>query len=407
MGRDLRVLFLLTQSLDYPSGLGRYLPLARQMARLGYDVEIAALHPAWKFLSQRQFTQDGVTVSYVAQMHVYQNQNDLNQRHYFGMGQLLAVTAIATAALARTALISNADVIHIAKAQPMNGLAGWLSSRLGRKQLYLDCDDDEAASNRFGAKWQQRLVRWWEYHLPSAVKGITVNTTFLRDRCLQWGIPSNRIRWVPNGFDPDRFKPVSVQAIESVRQRWNLSGRPVVLYLGSLSLTNHPLGLLLDAFVEVRRAIPSTVLLIVGGGEDFKSVGQAIVERDLQGAVVLTGRVDPSEVSDIYAASQVSVDPVYDDDTARARSPLKIVESMAMGVPVVTGNTGDRAKMLDGGRLGVLVTPGNVGALADGIISILNNRVQYDVMAEQARQVCQQYRWGNLANEFVKIYSSI
>jgi len=267
----MHILFLLTQSLTDPSGLGRYWPLARQMARLGYQVEIAALHPAWSSLRQRRFLQDGVVVSYVAQMHVRQ---EGNRRLYFNTPQLLQVTVSATAALARAALSSRADVIHIAKAQPMNGLAGWLGARLRERRLCLDCDDDEAASNRFGSEWQRQVVSWWENHLPKAVRAITVKTSYLRARCVRLGVPANRIHLVPNGFDPERFRPPAPHEIESVRARWGLTDKQVVLYVGSLSFANHPILLLLDAFAQVRQRIPSAVLLLVGGGEDYDRVAQ-------------------------------------------------------------------------------------------------------------------------------------
>lgn len=402
--RALHVLFLLTQSLNDPSGLGRYWPLARQMVKLGYQVELAALHPAWSLLNTREMVRDGVKISYVGQMHVFQTALNSNTRQYYNTPQLLAVTARATVALARAALDRRVDAIHIAKAQPMNGLAGWIGSQLRNRRLYLDCDDDETASNRFGTEWQRSLVHWWEERLPRAAVGITVNTSALQERCARQGIPASRVRLVPNGFDPDRFSPVRPDQVEAIRQGWSLGQRRVVLYLGSLSLTNHPIFLLLDAFVLVRKYVPSALLLLVGGGEDYERVSEGIRARDLSTSVLMAGRVDPDLVPSIYAASHLSVDPVNDDETARARSPLKIAESMAMGVPVVTGNTGDRARMLGGGRAGVLVTPGDVQALAEGIVDGLGDCSRHEEMSDQARSLSRAYRWDNLALEFVKIY---
>jgi hypothetical protein len=144
----MHILFLLTQDLESPSGLGRYWPVARYLARRGHTIEIAALHPAWHTLARRAYEQDGVRVRYVAQMH---NRREGSRRSYFGPLELLWVTAWATMALAWAAWLSRAEIIHIGKAQPMNGLAGWLVARLKRRRLYLDCDDYEAVSNRFGA----------------------------------------------------------------------------------------------------------------------------------------------------------------------------------------------------------------------------------------------------------------
>jgi glycosyltransferase involved in cell wall biosynthesis len=399
----LRILFLLTQSLTDPSGLGRYWPLAKQMAKMGYQVEIAALHPAFGSLSERVFVKDGVNISYVAQMHVRQ---EGNRRFYFNTAQFLMVTALATAALTKAALFSRADVIHIGKAQPMNGLAGWLGAHLRNIPFYVDCDDDETASNRFSSKWQRNVVRWWENRLPLAAKGVTVNTSYLRDRCIRSGIASTRIKLIPNGFDPDRFERPALSEIEFVRQRWGLVDKKVILYIGSLSLANHPIILLLDAFELIRKTIPSAILLLVGGGEDYDNIAQEIQRRGLSNSVVLAGHVNPESVASIYAASHLVVDPVFDDDAARARSPLKIVESLAMGVPVVTGNTGDRILMLEDGRAGVLVKPGSPAALAEGVISALKNSVCYNEMAHQAQSASEQFRWDHLVHKFVEVYSN-
>jgi glycosyltransferase involved in cell wall biosynthesis len=397
----LRILFLLPQSLMDPYGLGRFWPLARQMTKIGYQVEIAALHPSFGTLRQRDFMQDGIKISYVAQMHV---RRDGNRQLYFNTPQLLLVTTMATIALANAALKSRADAIHISKALPMNGLAGLLGARLRHRRLYLDVDDDEAASNRFGGEWQRNMVKWWEDRLPLSVRGITVNTSYSRDRCIDMGVPANHIFLVPNGFDPDRIHPVSINEIKSVRTRWNLSGKQVVLFLGSLNLANHPILLLLDAFEIVRAANPNATLLLVGGGEGYERVGKEIDTRGLSNSIVLAGRVDPVEVASIYAASHLVVDPVFNDNVARARCPLKIVESLAMGIPVVTGDIGDRSAMLDNGRAGILVEPGSADALAKGIINALDDHVSYENMAKRAKTISQQFRWDCLAEDFVKVY---
>jgi glycosyltransferase involved in cell wall biosynthesis len=399
----MQILFLLTQDLESPSGLGRYWPLARHLARLGHNIEIAALHPSWQSLESRVFLRDGVRVRYVAQMHV---RREGNRQHPFNTPQLLWVTAKASLALAAAAMTTKAEIIHVAKAQPMNGLAGLLGRRVWRsRRLYLDCDDYEAVSNRFGGAWQKDVVRSWEDRRPLAARATTVNTTFLRARCLALGVPAERLLIVPNGFDPDRFRAQPAGAADAVRRRHGLAGNPVVLYLGSFSLTSHPVLLLLDAFVSVSRKLPSARLLLVGGGEDYNAVASAIGQRGLGTTVVLAGRVSSDDVPAIYQASDVLVDPVVNDDTARARSPLKVAEAMACGVPVVTGDVGDRAATLEGGEAGVLVRPDDAGALAEGILSVLLDSERRDALSSAARKASRRLRWDSLVHDFASIYT--
>ncbi|MCL4561045.1 MAG: hypothetical protein M1281_10560 [Chloroflexi bacterium] len=147
-----RILFLLTQDLESPSGSGRYLPLARELRRLGHLVWIAALHPDFDALPQRQLEIDGVQVRYVAPMHV---QKRGSQKSYYSPGKLLAVSAQAAWQLSRAALQIPVDVVYVGKPHPMNSLAGLAAHFLAGRKVYLDCDDYEARSNRFAAGWQR------------------------------------------------------------------------------------------------------------------------------------------------------------------------------------------------------------------------------------------------------------
>jgi hypothetical protein len=66
----MKIVFLLTQSLVSPMGIGRIGPLARALIKLGHGVTILALHPDFSSLKQKSFVQNGVNVEYVAPMHV-------------------------------------------------------------------------------------------------------------------------------------------------------------------------------------------------------------------------------------------------------------------------------------------------------------------------------------------------
>jgi glycosyltransferase involved in cell wall biosynthesis len=396
-----KLLFLLTQSLDYPSGLGRYWPLARELARLGHRVRVAALHPALGSLEQRTYQASGVTVHYAGPMHVRQVGHE---RRYYGALGLAAAVARGTWGLALQALLTEADAVHVCKPHPMNGLAGLLAQALRDRRLYLDCDDYEAESNRYGGNWQRQVVASWEDHLPRFARGITVNTRFTQQRLEALGYPPGRIYYVPNGVDRGRFAKLDPAAAEVLRARLSLGDDPVVLYLGSLSRASHPLDLLLEAFRQVVAAHPTARLLLVGGGEDYAALGRQVTEMGLAERVTLTGRVPPDRVPDYYLLGDVSVDPVHDDATARARSPLKLFESLATGRPVLTGDVGDRREHLGDGQAGLLVTPGSSLALAEGMLALLGDSALRREMSRQGRALAERYYWDVQVHEFARVY---
>jgi glycosyltransferase involved in cell wall biosynthesis len=396
-----RLLLLLTQSLDYPSGLGRYWPLANELVRQGHQVQIAALHPALESLSVRTIQDEAVEVRYVGPMHVRQLGNE---RQYYGaLGLGLAVVR-ATWGLTWQSLLSDSDTIHLCKPHPMNGLAWLLSHWLRGRQLYLDCDDYEAESNRYSGDWEKRVVTFWEDRLPRFARGITVNTRFTQRRLESLGYPAERIIYVPNGIDRQRFSNLDPARATVLRAQLGLGDGPVILYVGSLSSPSHPVDLLLDAFRLVAPGNPSARLLIVGGGEDYAIIRQRVQDMSLEGRVILTGRVDPNEIPDHYLLGDVSVDPVHDDLTARARSPLKLFESMATGTPVLTSDVGDRREHLGGDQAGLLVAPGSAEALAEGLLSLLGDSERRKTMSARGLELAEQFYWDVQVHEFARVY---
>lgn len=397
----MHILFLLTQDLESPSGLGRYFPLAQGLVRLGHQVSVAALHASFGSLQHTCFERNGVKVWYVAQMHVRKHGS---QKSYFPARQLFPLATRATWALTRAAFTIPADVIHLGKPHPMNGLAGVIAGRVLDKPLYLDCDDYEAASNRFAGGWQRRIVALFEDWLPRMAEGVTVNTRFLRDRLISLGVPERRIIYVPNGVDRQRCEGIGERQIEYLRKSWTLEGKRVVAYVGSMSLTNHPVDLLISAFSQVTQIVKDAVLLLVGGGEDLEKLREQVRRLEIEDVVRFIGRVAPDQAPAFLALADVSVDPVRDDDTARARCPLKVFESLAVGTPVVTGDVGDRGRHLHDGRAGVLVAPSEAAALAEGILAVLRDRDRARAMGQAALELRGRYYWDVLVHDFVRVY---
>lgn len=397
----MRITLLLTMGIERPSGR-RYFQIARALARRGHTLRLLALHPDLDNCSQRRFVSDGVEVWYVGQMHARKS-DSIPAR--FGPLRLVRVLVAATLGMIWGILCSPADVYHLGKPQPVNGVAALLGVMLLRgRRFYVDCDDDEVGSNRFSAGWQRAVFAFWQWLLPRLAAGVTVNTRFLAGRMRAAGV--ERVAYVPNGVDTTRFKRPPAPAIAALRAALGLDGRRVVGYAGTLALQNHPVDLLLDAFARSATGMPDTALLLIGGGEDLPLLRERVDALGLSDRVYFTGHVPQQSVAGYLALSDISADPVCDNDVARARSPLKIFESMALGVPVVTGDVGDRATLLDSGRAGVLVAPGDAEALAGGIKDALADTSRLAALSEAGRGHVRRYEWSALAARWEQVYSS-
>lgn len=394
----MKITFLLTQDLSSPSGLGRYFPWAKELVKLGHDVRVIALHPDYEGLTTKHVIQDGVTVDYVAQMHVKKSGST---KTYFSPFQLIWIALIGIIKLTAVAMAESADCVIIGKPHPMNGIAGLIIKLLRpHTRTILDIDDYEAGSNRFQFTWQKRLIAWFENTIPRFAQTITCNTYFNIYRLENQGIPVQKMLYLPNGIDPDRFQIPDPVDVQKLRKSLVLDDRKVVAYIGSMSLANHAVDLLLKAFVQVKVKISDACLLLVGGGEDLEKLHQLSKDLGIADAVIFTGRIPSDVISKYYAMSDASVDPVYDNDAARGRCPLKMFESWACGVPFITGNVGDRVRLIGNPPAGLIVLPGDVADLSDGIIRVLEIPENGEVMRNRGLLAVTDFQWDKLVHQF-------
>lgn len=393
-------MFLLTQDLQSPSGIGRYFPLCKDLARQGYDVTMAALHSQFDSQEDRTITKEGVEVSYVAQMHV---KKENNQTIYFKAPQLVWRSIVATWRLFFFLLKHPVDVVVICKPHPMNSIAGLLGGGLTGAKIVLDCDDYEAVSNTFHSAWQRWVVMIFENWMPKLVHHITTNTLFNKQRMIEAGVPMRKIDYIPNGVDLERFQIIGDGFSGNKVQNQRFSGQQVIAYIGSLNLNNHPVDLLIEAFQIVAAKMEDVILLIVGGGKDINKLQQLSERLEIQRRVFFEGRVPPDLIPQYYLMADVSVDPVHSTDAARGRCPLKLFESWAMHTPMITSDVGDRGLLAGTPPALHLVMPGDKEDLAKHIIAVLNNPDLAKSLVDEGQKRLPDYTWERLAQKFSSI----
>jgi len=180
----------------------------------------------------------------------------------------------------------------------------------------------------------------------------------------------------------------------------------VLIYFGTIALHSHPIDLLLRAFKIIVKKDKQIRLIIVGGGEDYELIQSLISSLNLDNYVRMVGRVPPEMIPYYIALADVSVDPVYDDMVSKARYPLKIIESLTMGVPVVTGDVGDRRYILENDVSGLLVQPGDIDKLASGLLSAVNSSKK-TFRRDEIKKYSDRWDWNIIVRLFEDFYFEI
>ncbi len=398
--------FLLSTSLDSPYGKGRCLPLAAALAAQGYHITILALHHDWERCAVKRVTLATrgapIEIIYVGQMAVRKRDG---KKRYFPAWQLPGVLLTGFIGFLRAGRTLPTHAYHVGKAQPVNGLAGWLLGRLTRRPLFVDCDDYEAVANHFTNPLQQWLVASVEDWLPRQAHGITVNTTFLAERYSGMGYPARRIVRVPNGVPvlPSLSQPLP-PVLATARAAIPATA-PIVLYVGTLALESHPVGLLIEAFTRLAQENTDVHLLIVGGGPDEDNIRALANSSPVSTRIHFTGQLPPDDALFAYRLATITVDPVEDNAVARARSPLKLMESLASGKPIVTGDVGDRRAWLGAEFEEWLVAPGSAASLAEGMATVIARHETWSPVTIQSRAA--HFAWEPLAERWAEVYTPL
>jgi glycosyltransferase involved in cell wall biosynthesis len=106
---------------------------------------------------------------------------------------------------------------------------------------------------------------------------------------------------------------------------------------------------------------------------------------------------DPAALAKTVASSAVFVLSSVTLERQHEGVPTALMEAMAAGVPIIASAGGGIDVLLDRGRLGLLVPPGDADALARAILEVLNDPAAARERAAAARQ--QAVRWSEVAAE--------
>jgi sugar transferase (PEP-CTERM/EpsH1 system associated) len=189
------------------------------------------------------------------------------------------------------------------------------------------------------------------------------------------GIPPTKLAVMPNGIAPAE---VDRTEVERARRSlgWSEDAR-IVGTVGRLSPIKRQ-DLLVRAFALLHRTRPEARLLIVGDGPEAGALRQLSTALGIAEAVHFAGYHQRPELylrlMDVFALSSDS-----------EGMPMALLEAWAAGVPVVSTNVGGIPELIEEGRTGLLVGPGNDEALAAALKELLADPARARALGEAGR----------------------
>ena len=224
---------------------------------------------------------------------------------------------------------------------------------------------------------------------------------------LQWLYRANtqKIIVIPPGVDLSRFYPIPVDEAKE------FIGVPpcdrVLLYVGRIEPLKG-IDILIEAIALLQQRGISVCLSVIGGEsgvisdlEDSELARlHALREKyGLSDLVAFLGKRDQDTLPYYYSASEAVVVPSHYESFG-----MVALEAMACGVPVVASQVGGLAFLIQNGETGFTVPVDDPQALAEKLLSMLENPELRKRMGQNASNFARSYSWERIANRIVELY---
>jgi glycosyltransferase involved in cell wall biosynthesis len=204
-----------------------------------------------------------------------------------------------------------------------------------------------------------------------------------------WGLDENKLVFIPNGVDTDRFSPGKSKIKEKFKDQ------KIILYFGRLHYQKN-VELLIRSFPLVKEKISDVKLIIVGTGNQFDKL-KRMSENDSD--IIMTGFVSDEELVDYMRSADIVVFPSRGENAS-----FTIMEAMACSLPVVSSDVGN-AKQILGDNRGILLKDYTEQEIADICCRVLKDEKLAKKIGKDARDyVIKNHSWTKISKQTEDLY---
>jgi glycosyltransferase involved in cell wall biosynthesis len=254
--------------------------------------------------------------------------------------------------------------------------------------------------NWLGEDIKMKSYAWLDKFFLGRFDRVVAVSDSIREELASARIPSWKLATIYNGIDLKRFVS-PVDAAEIRRELGIGEGWKVVGTVGRLSAEKGH-GYLLEAARELLSEGERLAFVIVGDGPLRGKLEKDVSSQGERGSNILFMGTR-SDMERMYAVMDVFVLP-----SIREGLPMALLEAMASRKPVVAARVGAIPKILEDGRSGRLVEPGDAEGLARAIREILGDPERGRRMVQNAFETVKKtFSAEGMAERYLEVYGDV
>jgi glycosyltransferase involved in cell wall biosynthesis len=205
------------------------------------------------------------------------------------------------------------------------------------------------------------------------------------------GIPEQNIAVVYNAVDHSMYSPDPSAK----------SNAPLIGYVGRIKRYKR-IDYLLEALKVVAEKVPGVRLKIAGSGDYLPSLVSLAGRLGIAERIEFMGYITEQSKIDMLREAHVVVNP-----SSKEGWGVTVIEANACGTPVIASNVpGLRDAVVDG-KTGYLVPYGDIGAFADRMVRLLDDKGLREKLSEEAVTWARRFNWDESADAILSVIDGL
>ena len=202
---------------------------------------------------------------------------------------------------------------------------------------------------------------------------------------------------ISNGVDSNRYRPVDPQEGDDVETRYALPHEPRILFVGRMA-RDKKIEVLIRAMRTVRSVHPAH-LLLVGRGDDRHRLEDLTEALGLVEAVHFLGFVPEEDLPSLYRRADMFA--IASDVEVQS---IPTLQAVATALPVVAADAAALPELVEDGKNGFLVPPGDAEGFANAIRKLLDNREMAAAFGQASLAISRQHAEARTYDSYEAVY---
>ena len=250
----------------------------------------------------------------------------------------------------------------------------------------------------------KQLTRKCEKFVTSNVSKVLCGARPLIDYTIEMGAKEENVEYFPLGFDPQTFKPMAKD--QHLAHKLGISDNDkVILFVGTIyefsGLEN-----IIQNFETIKSKVKEIKFLIVGGGLDFEKIKSLVNKKKLQSDVILTNFKPQHEIPKFISLADVCINSFEINKITDRIIPIKILEYLACGKPVLSTPLKGTIDLLPKEDFGIIYS--QYDSFVENLSELLTNTEKLEELGNKGLDyVIKNHDWNILADSLLKKFENL